>query len=230
MGKRSHKAVQKCVTRDSDIRSALLEELRIQYGDPDNDLIIEEFGCKKARADVAVINGSLHAFEIKSDSDSLERLPSQMQAYQDVFEYITLVCGRRLLDRAHAVIPKYWGLQKAIFIDGKVVLREIRTAKFNQNQNALALAHMLWKTEALSCLRKYGHRQVTSRNTAEEVSEAVAAYISSIPTLTSEVRAAIKARGGSGFERRSTQDDDWYTTQSTFQQYHLSLDWLLSAQ
>jgi hypothetical protein len=70
------------------------------YTDKQHDLIVEEFGCNSARTDIAVINGSLHAFEIKSDSDSLDRLPSQIEAYQGVFEYITLVCGSRLLKRA----------------------------------------------------------------------------------------------------------------------------------
>src|ERR1035441_1910308 len=90
----------KPVTRDADIRKVLLEGLEAKYSDRDHDLIVEEFGCKAARADVAVINGVLHAYEIKSDSDSLDRLPSQIDAYQGVFEYVTLVCGRRLLERA----------------------------------------------------------------------------------------------------------------------------------
>ena len=230
MNIRTHRIVLKRVTRDSDIRQALLSELRLHYGDTENDLIIEEFGCKKARTDIAIINGSLHAFEIKSDRDSLERLPSQVHAYQEVFEYITLVCGRRLLDRARTMIPAHWGLKKAEFTNGSVVLKEVRTPKFNKDQNALALAHMLWKTEALRCLRKYGHRLVTSRNSAKEVSEAVAASIP-VPVLSDEVRAAIKARGGSGFERKSIEDDDWCTIQSTDRLNHsLSLDWLLSVQ
>ena len=64
------------MTRDVDIRKALLANLEVKYGDSSHDLIVEEFGCKTARADVAVINGFLHAYEIKSDSDSLDRLPS----------------------------------------------------------------------------------------------------------------------------------------------------------
>ena len=46
-----------------------------------------------------------------------------------MFEYITLVCGRRLLDRAKMSIPKWWGLQKAESKDGTVVLRSIRAAR-----------------------------------------------------------------------------------------------------
>jgi len=148
----------KPVTRDVDIRKVLLEGLEAKYSDRDHDLIVEEFGCKAARADVAVINGVLHAYEIKSDSDSLDRLPSQIDAYQGVFEYVTLVCGRRLLERARTAIPDWWGLQRAEFKGGSISIRELRAPKPNPNQNPLAVAKMLWKTEALVVLRKYGRR------------------------------------------------------------------------
>jgi hypothetical protein len=220
----------KQVTRDVDIRKALLANLEVKYSDSSHDLIVEEFGCKTARADVAVINGFLHAYEIKSDSDSLDRLPSQIDAYQGVFEYVTLICGRRLLERARTAIPKWWGLQRAEFRDGGVLIHELRTAKPNPNQNPFAVARMLWKTEALAVLRRFGHRGVTSRCTADEVWNAVAAQVP-ITELTNEVRQAIKARGGSGFAKPSVPDDDSCTTESTVQANHSpDLSWLLSLQ
>jgi hypothetical protein len=225
---KAHKS--KPVTRDMDIRKVLLANLEAKYNDKSHDLIVEEFGCKTARADVAVINGVLHAYEIKSDSDSLDRLPSQMDAYQSVFEYVTLVCGRRLLERARIEVPKWWGLQKAEFKNGTVAIREIRAAKPNPDQSPLAVAKMLWKTEALAVLRKYGHRGVTSRCTADEVWNAVAAHIPLVE-LTNEVRQAIKARGGSGFAKPSIPDDGLCTTESTVRLTHSpGLSWLLSLQ
>jgi hypothetical protein len=221
---------RRLVTRDSDIRKVLLADLSQMYTDKQHDLIVEEFGCNSARTDIAVINGSLHAFEIKSDSDSLDRLPSQIEAYQGVFEYITLVCGSRLLKRARVTIPKWWGLQKAEHKDGCVVLQELRAPKLNPRQDALALAKMLWKTEALACLRKRGHKVVTSKHSADEVSRAVADHIP-ISVLTNEVRQAIKIRGGSGFARRSVLNDDSYSIESTVPVNHSpDLSWLLAEQ
>lgn len=230
MAKRAGKSAEQLVTRDSDIRRVLLADLGQKYNNPQHDLIVEEFGCNSARADVAVINGSLHAFEIKSDSDSLERLSGQVEAYRGVFEYITLVCGRRLLERARTAVPDWWGLQKAAYTGGRVVLRNIRTPKLNPSQDAAALAGMFWKAEALACLRKYGHKIVTSRNTAEEVLFAVAECIP-VRVITDEVRQAIKIRGGSGFPRKSPQDDDSCTIESIAPVSHSpDLSWLLSAQ
>jgi hypothetical protein len=220
----------KLVTRDADIRSVLLASLKAKHNDKNHDLIVEEFGCNAARADVAVINGFLHAYEIKSDSDSLDRLPSQMDAYESVFEYVTLVCGRRLLERARIAIPDWWGLQRAEFKVGVVSIRELRAPKPNPSQSPLAVAKMLWKIEALRVLRKYGHRGVTSKSTADEISNAVAANVP-IVELTNEVRQAIKTRGGSGFAKLSIPDDGSYTTESTVPVNHSpDLSWLLSLQ
>jgi len=226
--KRAGKSVKQLVTRDSDIRRVLLAALGREYCDPEHDLIVEEFGCNSARVDIAVINGSLHAYEIKSDSDSLDRLPSQADAYQGVFQYVTLVCGRRLLEQARCTIPDWWGLRRADYKLGEVTLKTIRTAKANPSQDAIALAGMLWKTEALTCLRRHSQRIVTSRNTADEVVRAVAERIP-LPILTAEVLQAIKARGGSGFPRRRSQDDGSCTTESTVPANRSAdLSWLLS--
>lgn len=230
VAKRAGKSEEQLVTRDSDIRRVLLADLGQKYNNPEHDLIVEEFGCNSARVDVAVINGSLHAFEIKSDSDSLERLPGQVEAYRGVFEYVTLVCGRRLLERARTTVPTWWGLQKAVYKGGQIVLQSIRVPKLNPSQDALALAGMFWKVEALACLRKYGHKIVTSRNTAEEVLLAMAECIP-VPVLTDEIRQAIKVRGGSGFPRKSAQDDGSCTIESTVPVIHSpDLSWLLSVQ
>jgi hypothetical protein len=58
------------VTCDPDIRYVLMAELNRKFCDPTHDLILQEFGCKGARIDIAVVNGSLHGFEIKSDSET----------------------------------------------------------------------------------------------------------------------------------------------------------------
>jgi len=128
LGETSKTSQSRLVTRDSDIRRVLLADLSQLYSDKDHDLIVEEFGCNSAHIDIAVINGALHAFEIKSDS--LDRLPSQIEAYQGVFEYITLVCGRRLMKRARVTIPKWWGLKKAGHKEGT----ETRLCQSGQNR------------------------------------------------------------------------------------------------
>ena len=66
--------------RDEDIRSVLRARLALEYGTDPSALVLDEFGlaCSSARVDLAVVNGCLHGYEIKSDVDSLARLRSPL--------------------------------------------------------------------------------------------------------------------------------------------------------
>jgi hypothetical protein len=219
----------KLVTRDPDIRSVLMRELEQRFSDPEHDLILQEFGCNTSRIDVAVVNGSLHGFEIKSDSDSLVRLVGQIEQYGRVFDFVTLICGRKLFSAARELVPKWWGLRMARFENGKVILSEIRRPKQNTSQDKAALARMLWKDEALRCLRKNGCKTATAKNSAEQIWNEAATLLGA-KTLADEARLAIKARGGSGFAKQSTQGGGLYTIESTvlLDHYSENLTWLLS--
>ena len=60
--------------------------------------IINELGILhgEARIDLVVISdGVMHGYELKSDIDSLSRLPEQMRIYNTVFSKVTLVVGKK---------------------------------------------------------------------------------------------------------------------------------------
>ncbi len=63
------------VLGDSDIRAVLRSRLFLKHPDEADTVVIEELGlCRgQVRVDVAVVNGLLHGYEIKSDRDSLRR-------------------------------------------------------------------------------------------------------------------------------------------------------------
>ena len=202
------------VTRDRDIRAALIPSLREKYIYSSQDLVIEEFGCNSARVDVAVVNGVLHGFEIKSDSDSTYRLQDQLQAYAGVFDFITVVTGKRLLHAVRSMAPKHCGLVLAEYVDGQVRLIEKRKAQKNPNQRAMDIARMMWRDEALHVLRSRGYKCVNTRSSANEIWAAAAAHIK-IPALANELRSAIKLRGGSESAMRSKPSDGSCTIGST---------------
>jgi len=209
------------VTRDCDIRALLLPSLRQKYLYSSQDLVIEEFGCNSARVDVAVVNGVLHGFEIKSDSDSTYRLQDQLQSYLGVFDFLTLVTGRRLFDEVRSMVPQHCGLILAESVDGQLRLVEKRKARKNPYQRALDLARMMWRDEALHTLRSRGYKVVNTRSTANEIWAATARLVK-IPILANELRIAIKLRGGYGVVKRSTLSDDSCTIGSTAMLDHYS--------
>jgi len=60
-----------------------------------------------------VVNGKLHGYEIKSDADTLKRLPAQAEVYSAVFDLVTIVVGEHHLDTVRAIVPEWWGIVKA---------------------------------------------------------------------------------------------------------------------
>lgn len=145
--------------RDTDLRTALLRILHRRHSRDPETLILQELGLRHgaARVDVAVVNGSLHGYELKSDSDSLVRLARQAYIYSSVLDRVTLIAGRRHVEEAMGLVPAWWGVQVAeMGLRGGVLFSSIRRPKNNPSQDILAVAKLLWREEALELLHQAG--------------------------------------------------------------------------
>lgn len=120
--------------------------------------MVDEMGLNhgSVRADMAVINGTMHAFEIKSDLDTLYRLPNQQKAYSAIFDKVTLIVGKHHAVEAMLIVPDWWGIEVARLEDGVVVFDNIRTPKTNKNRDSLSIVRLLWRGEALRVLEENG--------------------------------------------------------------------------
>lgn len=185
------------MTKDQEIRRALMAsqyiaKLRIEDKET---LVMEEFALitGETRIDLAVLNGSFHGFEIKSDKDTLERLPHQADYYKKVFQYLCLVVGRKYVEKTVSMLPEYWGILIADKKDGITTLLEYRRSSKNMCLDSYAIASMLWREEALSILMKFelikGIKSKPKKVLWSRLSENLPLEI-----LESEVRSAIKAR------------------------------------
>lgn len=146
-------------TNDEIIRSSLRKVLKIRHAHDNKVRIIEELGVQHgtARVDIAVVNGIMHGYEIKSDKDTLERLPEQIEEFGKVFDKITLVVGKHHLYKAIKAIPDWWGITVAKVNNyNSVVFQIIREEEFNNNQKNVSIAKLLWREEALKILEEYG--------------------------------------------------------------------------
>lgn len=142
-------------TTDTIIRNTLITQLKTEHSKDPKVRIIEEFGLKhgQSRIDVAVINGIMQGYEIKSDADTLKRLPLQIKAYNSVFDKITLVVGKTHLHEAIKITPNWWGIIIAKKIKKQPVsLINIREGKINPSQNIISIIQLLWKEETLKVL------------------------------------------------------------------------------
>lgn len=132
---------------DRDVRKILLEELNKKYNGCSNTRIVNELGLDfgASRVDVAVINGIMHGYEIKSDVDNLERLPRQMEYYNRAFERMTIVVSRKYLDEVKNIVPNWWGI-KIISADQERLI-DVRKGRKVCKQDPEIIIKLLWKKE-----------------------------------------------------------------------------------
>lgn len=140
--------------RDIDIRRHLLAEMSRKYRFDSETRIVQELGlCQgAARIDIAVVNGSIHGYEIKSERDTLFRLPSQIDVYNRALEFVTIVTAPNHADKAREIVPLWWGIRTAIPYAHGLKLTDFREAKRNPGVVPFAMAQLLWRDEALQAL------------------------------------------------------------------------------
>lgn len=146
-------------TNDKIIRTALTEVLVNKHANDRTVRIIQELGVNHgaSRVDIAVVNGVMHGYEIKSDLDNFNRLPEQMEAYNKIFNKMTIVVGWSHLEAAINTVPDWWGITVAKqSLQGTITLSNIRSAGYNQEQDSLFIAKLLWREEAIQALESVG--------------------------------------------------------------------------
>jgi hypothetical protein len=140
---------------DAEIRAALHRKVLGAFHRCSNTLVIDELGLAhaKARVDVAVINGSVHGFEIKSDADTLTRLPQQLKLYEQCLEKLTIVCAEKHIPGVRDLAPRWCGITKVTKGSrGGITFIIVREPKRNPNIQPYRLAHLLWRSEAVAIL------------------------------------------------------------------------------
>ena len=181
--------------RDGDIRHELDALLHQRHADDPDTLIRHEMGIcgGKRRIDVALLNGEISGYEIKSDEDSLFRLLGQAAAYGQVFDRVTLVTTPRHLDKSTDLLPLWWGIMVAQQEQGHVVLDTVREPGINAELDPFALSQLLWREEALEALKVRGMSGGLSKKARHYVWLALAQAVG-IEELRDLVRERVKAR------------------------------------
>ncbi len=184
-------------TKDIEIRLALhVKKLRVFHEAPDT-VVVDELGLShaKARVDIAVINGCLHGYEIKSSLDTLVRLPHQLRLYTQCLEKLTLVCATRHIERVRVIAPKWCGILLAEKGPrGGINFTTIRRTGSNPNIDPVQLAHLLWRREAVLLLSRFEHNQKLLTKPRKQLYEALAKELT-VTELTAEIREFMKLRG-----------------------------------
>ncbi len=185
---------------DKDMRVILFRDIinRLEFTNDPATVVVNEldvcFGC--AIVDVAVINGRLYGFEIKSERDSLDRLPSQAGFYAKTFDEITIVTTEKHYSKAKKMLPVFWGIEIAYKDnDDKLYLESYRQPEQNYEIDAFSLLSFLWKNELLELFRNNGITKGIKSKTRYELAEK-ATEVLTFGTINNFVKKTLKTRKG----------------------------------
>jgi hypothetical protein len=192
--------------RDRDVRDSVWRWLEVAHAGDKETLMLDELGLLNGatRIDIAVINGQIEGYELKSERDTLERLPAQRDIYNKVLDRISLVVAENHHDAAEEIIPEWWGLAVASNSRGGVLVTQERPPQMNPGLDAATLASLLWRDEALAVLERYGAARGVRSKPRETLYERLAVALD-LDLVRAEVRATLKVRAGWRVDRRSQQ-------------------------
>lgn len=125
--------------RLDDPRSVLVDELVLPDG--------------SARIDLALFNGRIEGYELKSDLDSLKRLPYQIAQYSCYFDRLFVVTTEKHLDGALSLLPEWWGVMKVSNRANGLAATRIRTAKRNPQRSLEMQLSLLWKSDLIELIK-----------------------------------------------------------------------------
>lgn len=72
--------------------------------------MLNEFRVGDCKADVAILNGTATAYEIKSERDSLTKLERQVEAYRTVFASVYVIAGGNHVENVQKLVPEDTGI------------------------------------------------------------------------------------------------------------------------
>lgn len=181
---------------DSEIRIRAHKTLLRKHHANSATRVVDEMGINhgKARIDIAVLNGSLTAFEIKSEKDSLDRLDNQAQLYAEVAHKAVLIASENHIKAALRVLPFWWGI---IAVSkgprNGVMFNSVRSTQRNRSINALSLCRLLWRSEAQDLMIAIGCNAKDTRKPREDLYQWLSANVSEI-RLVRMVMTTLKTR------------------------------------
>jgi len=181
---------------DALIRKQFHKQVLATYRSAPSTMVIDELGLQhgSCRADIAIVNGRMIGYEIKGETDSLKRLREQIRAYNAVFDQATVITTTKHRRKVLAKVPRWWGVIVCHPAPRRGITFEIwREAKPNARVESLAVARLLWKTEAAAMLQRLGEPKRILRQPRAKLYERLSEILE-LPQLQRRVRNCLRKR------------------------------------
>lgn len=133
---------------DKAIRKILISSLKVWHPEM---RIYQEKTIGGSICDLMVVTDKLTGYEIKSDQDNYMRIDSQVNWYDQYFDFNYIVVGKSHVESVRNKVPNYWGI--IVITEDNVSI--IRSAISNKSVNRKRQLSMLWKLELKNLLNYF---------------------------------------------------------------------------
>lgn len=168
-----------------------------------NEMVIANWS---RRVDLAVANGHLHAFEIKSDLDTLRRLTGQVATYLDRFDKVTVVTTSKFVKIVRDQTDDRVEVWEAAETRGIITLKVVRRGRSRDVVNTRMLCSYLLKPELVTLLMAHGYYETTSTPRETLLSLAESLPIRALRKFTLEALKMRYRKTFDAFQQRRTSN------------------------
>lgn len=144
-------------------KSAITEKVLLGRHSLRTASMLTEVRVEGNKADVVVLNGTSTVYEIKSERDSLTRLPGQLQAYRRAFASVNVITSEGHAEKVRDTSPDDVGI---LVLNRRGRITELQRATNSPDRiSPIALFEVLRVPEAQQVLERLGVKVPTVPNT-----------------------------------------------------------------
>lgn len=104
-------------------RTAIVERILLGRHSLNTASVLSEFRVGKSKADLVIVNGTSTAYEIKSERDSIARLPKQIDDYRSHFSRVVVVASANRVRQIEDLVPADVGI---LTLSRRMALQTVR--------------------------------------------------------------------------------------------------------
>jgi hypothetical protein len=93
-------------------KNAIANKILLGKHTLDKSYMLTEFRVDNCRADVVVLNGTSHVYEIKSEFDTLDRINKQVESYMKMFAMVNVITSSTQIEKVRLELPSEIGLME----------------------------------------------------------------------------------------------------------------------
>jgi len=134
-------------------KNEIANQILLKFHSDNSATLLKEVASCSSIADIVIINGNTVAYEIKTELDSFERLPSQIESYRMLYDYLYIVTHPKAVKTLSTKIDDGIGI---MVLDTDGILKIVQEATLNKDMfNPINAVLTLRQSELVKAYEKY---------------------------------------------------------------------------